>query len=86
MHSVCCNTSERYCSDFGRYEPSQCLFVCVLRTQGGGVNFELGLSELSCASTGEHAERGASRSRCLKSQDVVFTSGLFNCVFLLVRD
>ena len=24
----------RFCSDFGRYEPSQCLFVCVLRTQG----------------------------------------------------
>ena len=51
------------------------------------VNFELGLSELSCASTGEHAERSASRSRCLTSQDFVFfTSVLFNCVFLLVRD
>ena len=50
------------------------------------VNFELGSSELSCASTGEHAERSASRSRCLKSQDIVFTSVLFNCVFLLVRD
>ena len=36
------------------------------------VNFELGLSELSCASTGEHAERSASRSRCLTSQDFVF--------------
>ena len=50
------------------------------------VNFELGLSELSCASTGEHAERSASRSRCLKSRDFVFTSVLFNCVFLLVCD
>ena len=50
------------------------------------VNFELGLSELSCASTEEHAERSASRSRCLKSQDFVFTSVLFNCVVLLVRD
>ena len=36
------------------------------------VNFEFGLSELSCASTGEHAERSASRSRCLTSQDFVF--------------
>ena len=60
--------------------------LCVFFEHRGSVNFELGLSELSCASTGEHAERSASRSRCLKSQDIVFTSILFNCVFLLVRD
>ena len=60
--------------------------LCVFFEHRGSVNFELGLSESSCASTGEHAERSASWIRCLKSQDFVFTSVLFNCVFLLVRD
>ena len=43
------------------------------------LTLNLGSSKLSSTSTGEHAERSASRSRCLKAQDVVFTS-VFVCL------
>jgi hypothetical protein len=43
----------------------------------------LGLSKLSCAFTGEHAERSASRSWCLKSRSVFYWCCVFNCVFSL---
>ena len=78
---VYCETSERYCSDVD--DMSQVSF-CVFFEHRGSVNFELGSSKLSCASTGEHAERSASRSRYLKSRNVVFTSVMFYCVFLSV--
>ena len=35
------------------------------------LTLNLGSSKLSSASTGEHAERSASRSRCLKSRNIV---------------
>ena len=56
--------------------------VCSLNT-GGVLTLNLGSSKLSSAFTGEHAERSASRSRCLKSRNVVFTSVIFKlCVFV----
>ena len=54
--------------------------VCSLNT-GGVLTLNLGSSKLSSASTGEHAERSASRSRCLKSRNIVFTSVMLYCVF-----
>ena len=56
--------------------------LCVFFEHRGSVNFELGLSELSSASTGKHVGRSASTNRCPKTQDVVFTS----VVFLFVSD
>ena len=47
------------------------------------LTLNLGSSKLSSASTGEHAERSASRSRCLKSRNIVFLLVLCYTVFLV---
>jgi len=66
---VCDETRERYCSDLD--DMSQVSFMCSLNT-GGVLTWNLGSSKLNCASTGEHAERSASRIRCLKSRSVFY--------------
>ena len=66
---VCDEIRERYCSDLE--DMSQVSFMCSLNT-GGVLTWNLGSSKLSCASTGDHAERSASRSWCLKSRSVFY--------------
>ena len=60
--------------------------LCVFFEHRGSVNFELGLSELSCASTG-NTRKGARQEVGVSSHKILFSLVfLFNCVFLLVRD